>query len=334
MSCSLKLALLGAYCQTAQAFLEQDLAGSWTIGSWSPQDTDDELASLMLGADAVVVGADALLSGRVFTALKIPSLRLLQIPFSGHEWLQKDMLADNCVACNVYTHGSTIAEYVMAAILQLELKLSVIDADFRAGSWRYGGSVAIGERHGEIAEKTIGIIGYGDIGQGVAQRARAFDMNVIALARTRRDAPAPLSWLGGFADLEELLSRSDFVVLACPANEETTAMINADRLGKMKSSAVLINVARGQVCDEGDLFQALSDRVIAGAVLDTWYQYPTPENNSPKPSQFPFETLNNVLMTPHCAAWSEAHHQRRWCKVSENLRNLEAGEPLNDQISV
>jgi phosphoglycerate dehydrogenase-like enzyme len=72
--------------------------------------------------------------------------------------------------------------------------------------------------------------------------------------------------------------------------------------------------------------------MIAGAVLDTWYEYPTPENPNPKPSKMPFENLQNVVMTPHCAAWSEAHHQRRWAKVADNLDRLANNLELENRI--
>lgn len=328
----MKLALLGAYCKTAEDLLRGNLTTNWDIKAWQPSDSDEDLSAVMDGAEAVVVGADALLSGRILAAMQTPSLRLFQIPFSGHEWLQKGMIPDGCSACNIYTHGSTIAEYVMAAMLHFEVKLATISADFKTGSWRYGGSAGIGERHGELAGKTLGLVGYGDIGQGIAKRAHAFDMDVIATVSTRREAPAPLSWLGGADDLDELLTRSDYVVLACPANAQTVGLINKTNLVKMKPGAVLINVARGQVCVEEDLFSALKDGVIGGAVLDTWYQYPTPANPNPEPASLPFETLDTVVMTPHCSAWSEAHHQRRWVKVAENLDRLAKNQKLENMI--
>ncbi|MBL4869686.1 MAG: hypothetical protein JKX72_01895 [Robiginitomaculum sp.] len=328
----MKLVLLGEYCKTAEGLLKSHLTQDFAIASWVPAQSDDELIKTMENAKAVVVGADALLSGRIFSAMKTPSLELFQIPFSGHEWLQKEMLADGCVACNIYTHGTTIAEYVLAAMLHFEVKLTLIDADFKSGSWHYGGSAGVGERHGELAGKTLGLVGYGDIGQGIAKRAHAFDMEVIAIASKRRAAPEPLSWLGGSDDLDGLLSRSDYVVLACPVNADTIGLINKDTLSKMKPSAVLINVARGQICAEEDLFNALKNKSIGGAVLDTWYQYPTPTNPTPKPSNFPFEDLDNVVMTPHCSAWSEGQHQRRWKKVAENLDLLAQGKPLNNLI--
>ena len=315
----MKLVLLGEYCKTAEDLLKSHLTQNFDIVSWSPAMNDEALNAAMEDARVVVVGADALLSGRIFTAMKTPSLKLFQIPFSGHEWLQKEMLAEGCAACNIYTHGTTIAEYVMAAMLHFEVKLALIGADFKSGSWHYGGSAGVGERHGELAGKTLGLIGYGDIGQGIAKRAHAFDMDVIATANTQRDAPKPLSWLGGKGDLDELLIRSDYVVLACPVNADTIGLINKNTLSKMKPDAVLINVARGQICVEEDLFNALKAKSIGGAVLDTWYQYPTPTNPNPKPSSFPFEDLENVVMTPHCSAWSEGQHQRRWQKVAENL---------------
>lgn len=329
----MKAALLGDYCLTAIEDLKPHLTDGWTLAGWSPAMTDVALAEALNGAEAVVVGADALLSGRVLGPIRAASsLRLFQIPFSGYEWFDAQMLPPGCTACNIYTHGSTIAEYVMAAMLHWEINLARIDADFRAGSWSYGGSAGLGKRHGELAGKTLGLIGYGDIGQGVAKRAAAFDMRVLAVTRGAKPAQPPLSWHGALADLPGLLAQSDYVVLAVPMTPQTAHLIDAQALARMKPDAVLINVARGPVVNPADLFAALSEKRIGGAVLDTWYRYPTPDAPDPAPADQPFHILDNVVMTPHCAAWTNAHHQRRWAAIAANLTRLARGEPLADVI--
>jgi phosphoglycerate dehydrogenase-like enzyme len=126
-----------------------------------------------------------------------------------------------------------------------------------------------------LAGKTIGVLGYGRIGQAVAQRLRAFDMKICAIRRKFRlatnDDPA---LVGGPEMMNEVLRRSDYVVISMPATPETFGCIDRRRLGLIKSTAFLINVSRAEIVDEDALYEALAQRSIAGAALDVWYRYP------------------------------------------------------------
>ena len=190
------------------------------------------------------------------------------------------------------------------------------------------------QKHGEVRGKTIGILGYGRIGQEVAKRAAAFDMRVIAVGRTPKEAPAPLDWFGTNEQWPELIAESDFLVLTCPLTDATRGIVDAKSLAAMKPSALLVNVSRGQVAVEEDLYNALKDKVIAGAVLDVWYAYPTPDAPETKPSAFPFHELPNTILSPHCAGWTGAQDERRWEVIANNLDNLSAGKPLKNVISL
>ena len=128
--------------------------------------------------------------------------------------------------------------------------------------------------HGEVAGKTIGIVGFGRIGKAIAVRARAFGMRVLAVNRSGAPA-AEADRVERFDWLEGLLAESDYVVLACPLTDETRGMIGAAAFRSMKPSAMLINVARGPVVDEDALHEAMASRRIAAALLDAWYTYPT-----------------------------------------------------------
>jgi phosphoglycerate dehydrogenase-like enzyme len=192
-----------------------------------------------------------------------------------------------------------------------------------------------GPFHGEAYGKTLGLIGYGHIASEIAQRAAAFGMRIIATARTPRPAPPPLVWLGtSDADLDRLLTESDYVVVTCVLSDETRGMLDAAKLAKMKNSAVLINVARGKIVDEQALYQALRSNGIAGAILDAWYRYPFEPGNDETitPSQFPFHELDNVYMTPHCSAWTRQQLDRRWQFVAGNLDRFARGEPLQNVV--
>jgi phosphoglycerate dehydrogenase-like enzyme len=122
------------------------------------------------------------------------------------------------------------------------------------------------------------------------------------------------------------------VVVACPLAAETRGLLDARRLGLMKETGVLINVARGEVVDEDALFAALRDKTIHGATLDVWYNYPTITAREAAPSRHPFHELPNVYMTPHCSAWTEGLFERRWGFIAANLDRFARGEPLKNVV--
>jgi len=165
----------------------------------------------------------------------------------------------------------------------------------------------------------------------VARRARAFGMTVGAITRTPR--PSELAdWVAPMTALETRLPECDFLVIACPLNAETRGLIDRRQFGSMKRSAVLINVARGEVVAEDALYEALRDRVISGAVIDTWYVYPRAGEPDPYPSRRPFHELPNVIMTPHASGWTDRLLGRRWRVMADNLERLAAGQELRNVV--
>jgi D-3-phosphoglycerate dehydrogenase len=177
----------------------------------------------------------------------------------------------------------------------------------------------------ELAEKTIGIVGLGNIGMRVALRARAFEMDVVV------DDPyipeSHVTSLGGkWVGLEELLAESDFVTIHCPLNRETRGMIGRKELGLMKRSAFLINAARGGIIDEEGLGAVLRERKIAGAALDVVADEPPAQNH-------PLIKLDNVLWTPHLGAVTlEASQRGEWGAAEEVIRVLASKRPKNPVV--
>lgn len=177
----------------------------------------------------------------------------------------------------------------------------------------------------ELAGKTLGIVGMGNIGTRVAVRARAFEMDFLVY-----DPYIPESHvtaLGGkWVGLDELLADSDFVTLHCPLNRETRGMIGPRELASMKSAAYLINAARGGIVDEAALFAVLRDGKIAGAALDVIVDEPPPNNH-------PLFKLDNVLWTPHLGAVTlEASERGEWGAAEEVIRVLESKRPKNPVV--
>lgn len=174
----------------------------------------------------------------------------------------------------------------------------------------------------ELAGATLGLIGLGSIGRTVARMASALGMLVIAVREhPEKENPEAIAAVCAPPQLKDLLSQSDYVVVAAPLTEATRGLINADRLAAMRRDAYLINVGRGAQVDEAALADALRNHRIAGAALDVFEQEPLPKDS-------PLWELDNLLITPHTAGLTEKLWQRHYALFSENLRRYLAGEPL------
>lgn len=243
-----------------------------------------------------------------------PKLRLVHASGAGCDSIALEAL-NGIPVCNVFHHERAIAEYVMMTVLALDRDLFQKDRDLRKGLWA-GSCVQGPPLATELSGKTLGILGYGHIGKEVARLAGAFEMEIRSLRSGHSRG-----------ELEGLLEASDFLVVCCPLSAETRGLIGAGEFARMRQTASLINVARGEVVDETALYEALRDRRIRSAAIDVWYQYP--KDGVPRmPSRFPFEELDNVILTPHCSAWTERVVALRFRDIAANIDRLVAGEPL------
>ncbi len=127
--------------------------------------------------------------------------------------------------------------------------------------------------------------------------------------------------------LDEFWGSADFFVVSVPSNAETAGIVNAGSFASMRPSAVLLNVGRGPTIDEQALYEALKSHRIAGAIIDTWYRYPSPSQPSVLPSNFPFHELKNVVMTPHMSGWTSGTINRRRQTIADNIGRRAAGRP-------
>lgn len=268
--------------------------------------------------DSSISGADALL------ALTLPSrvlanaanLKLLLYPGAGVSHESSGELPDGCALVNCFEHETPIAEYVMMAILMHATGVREKAAAFSEGRWIGSGRIG-GEPHAEIEGRTLGLIGYGHIGQAVARRAEAFGMRILAM-RSGQPERLPL-----------ILAESEFLVIACPLTPQTRSLLGAGELRRMKPGAYLVNVSRAEIVEEAPLYEALRTQQIAGAALDVWYQYPDAESSLGTGSTMPFHELPNVLATPHMSAWTDGLIERRIARMCESLDQLSRGEPLD-----
>ncbi len=256
-------------------------------------------------------------------------LKLVQVPGAGLDRIDRAALPAGTWLANAYGHETGIAEYVIGAMLALNRGYCRLDASLRRGVWesQWAVGAAPPAPWAELAGKTLGILGYGRIGQAVARRARAFDMAVCAIRRdpTRSDTEG-LAFLGGPDALEEVLRRSDYLAVTLSLTEATRGLLGAREIGLMKPTAFLVNVARAEIVDEAALYRALARRTIAGAALDVWYRYPTGAGPM-LPARQAFHELPNVLMTPHVSGWTEGMMEARAKLIAENIHRAAKDEP-------
>jgi phosphoglycerate dehydrogenase-like enzyme len=249
------------------------------------------------------------------------STRLLQLPGAGADAVDFASLSSGSTVCNVFEHEIPVAEYVLAAVLAHTVGFQQLREAFDADRWKE--TYAARRTHGEVFGKTLGLVGYGRIGQAVTQRAQAFGMRVHAISNS---GVAPgTDWAGTAAQLASMLPLVDFLLMACPLTPRTRGMIGAGELAMMKATAVLMNIGRAQLVDEEALYRALASGQLGGATLDVWYDYPTPEHPDARPARFAFEALSNVNCTAHSSAWTQELFERRYTVIADNLSRLQRG---------
>lgn len=258
-----------------------------------------------------------------------PRLRLVQVPGAGLDRIDRVALRPGTHLANAYGHDAGIAEYIMGAMISLSRSFAGLDARLRRGEWesQWAIGVAAPPLWPELAGKTLGILGFGHIGQALARRALAFDMRVVALRRNAAaSAPEGIAFLGGPDRLEDVLREADYLAITLPLSAETHGLLDGRRLGLLKRTAFLINVGRAEICDEVALYQALASKRIAGAALDVWYRYPR-SCEPTLPAAQPFQTLANVMMTPHVSGWTEGMLDARAQLIADNIARIARGEP-------
>jgi len=278
------------------------------------------LAALGAGVDAVLIRSATKMDAEAIAAAK----GLKVIARAGVGLDNVDIPA--ATAAGVMVVNAPTSNIVSAAELAISLLLasarfiSPAHAALRAGKWarsKYTGA--------ELFEKTLGIVGFGRIGQLVAHRMQAFGMDVVAYDPYLQ--PAKAAQLGvRLVELDELLKISDFITIHLPKTKETANLIGAEALKKVKPTVRIINAARGGVLDEAALYEALKDGRVAGAGLDVYATEPCTDS--------PLFTLDNVVATPHLGASTDEAQERAGIAVAVSVRKALSGELVPDAVNV
>jgi len=269
----------------------------------------------------IVISNKVLIDKKVIDKAK--KLKLICIAATGTNNVDLDYAKEKGVqVCNVRAYGTnSVVQHVFTVLLMLMRSIPQYQAAIKKGDWQKSKEFCLLDYPiEELTGKTFGIIGYGELGKGVAKIAEAFGMRVVVAARNKTETPAGLS-------LAELLSQSDVVSLHCPLTAETENMIDKKELSMMKSNAVLINMARGGLVNEKALAGALLNKQIAAAAIDVLVNEP-PEKNSPLLQL----DLPNLIITPHIAWASRTARQNVLNQAMQNIQNYMSGDTLVNKL--
>lgn len=276
---------------------------------------------------AAYAAADVIVGVGFHAGLPQPTaLKLFHVPGAGYDAVDLGLLPASVTVCNCFGHEQAISEYVMSAILARHVPLQDADQQLRQGHWAYWAGAA-NRTHDEMSGKTIGLIGYGHIGKAIAKRAKAFEMRVHVANRTPVPLEQPVDRVFGLDQLEAFYPTVDYIVMSLPLTADTKGLVDQKAFASMKRSAVVINVGRGATIDEQALYDALRHHTIAGAVIDTWYQYPAHIDERKQPGSLAFNALEHLVMTPHMSGWTDGTIRRRQNTIAQNIIHITKGEP-------
>jgi len=280
---------------------------------------DELLAALKSGVDAVLIRSATKMDAEAISAAT--GLRVIARAGVGLDNVDipaataAKVLVINAPTSNIVS----AAELAIALMMASARNISPAHASLRAGKWarsKFSGT--------EMFEKTLGIVGFGKIGQLVAHRMKAFDMNVIAYDPYLN--AEKVSTLGvKLVELDELLKNSDFITIHLPKTKETVNLIGEEALSKVKPSVHIVNAARGGVLDEAALYKAITEGRVAGAGIDVYATEPCTDS--------PLFSLDQVVATPHLGASTEEAQERAGIDVAHSVRKALAGEPVPDAVN-
>lgn len=288
----------------------------------------DELADRIISADIVLCNKSLVNRETIGNA---KNLKYVGITATGYNNVDLEYTnSRNIIVSNVPGYSTdSVAQHTFALILNHYNRISEYEHFVKEDGWKNSKTFSpfIYEMH-ELCRRTIGIIGFGAIGQKVAEIARAFSMNILVYSRNADRVKGLLNEkFSGYnnifyADIEEIAVKSDIITVHCPLNKESDKMINNKFLGKCKRNCYFVNTSRGGVVDEAALLRALNEEWIAGAGIDVL-------NNEPMLSDCELQKAKNITITPHIAWAPLETRQRLFDMVVENLRAFVNGCPVN-----
>ncbi|MCZ6502299.1 MAG: D-2-hydroxyacid dehydrogenase [Gammaproteobacteria bacterium] len=292
-----------------------DLLDEWQVyGTSSPTETIERI-----GEATVVLSNKIVLDEEKFSIAG--KLRLISVMATGTNNIDLDAAkrADITVSNAVAYATPSVVQHTISLMLALSTNLPAYIHDVKSGAWQKAPAFCMLDHPiSELDGKVLGIVGFGELGSSVAAVARALGMKVLISQR-----PGCTNESKYRLPFDDLISEVDYLSLHCPLTAETENLVNLATLKKMKSSAFLINTARGGLVDAADLLQALGSNIIAGAAVDVLNTEPPPENDL-----LTNANQNNLIVTPHNAWGAIESRQRLVQQMADNINGFLTGKPI------
>ncbi len=280
--------------------------------------TQEEFADHVGDSDVIII--NKLKVGRQ-NLPQCPNVKLVCVTATGFDNIDTEYCKENGIAvCNVVGYSTqNVAQLTVAMVLSLYCRLTEYNRSVSDGTYTKGGVANIlTPVYHELYGKTWGIVGYGNIGKQVGAVAKAFGCKVIVYKRTPIDSEECV-------DIDTLCKESDIISVHTPLNDGTRGLISRERIAMMKSEAILVNVARGAVCDEDAIANAILEGKIGGVGIDVYSKEPFDEDHPIAK----IKGLDNVILTPHMA-WGSYEARERCCEeIALNIESYIKGEKRN-----
>lgn len=302
----------------------------------SPRSYDD------LSLRELAPEADVLLGGYVSEILLsyATKLKFIQIPWTGIDNLDFELLGKhNITVCNSHSNAGVVAEHAVAMMFDAAKKITYHDKLLRQGKWNRvnpGRSNEISPFSSMVSKSKVGVVGFGAIGRKIFEFLKGFDCIFKVFNKEEVMFRKEMCNLTVFptSAIHSELNDLDYVFVAVPLTPSTRKMINKDFLSSMNREAVLINISRGEVVNEKDLYDAVYTKSIAFAAIDTWFNYPTHDMPEVFPSaDFDFHLLDNIVLSPHRAGYMKAGFPHLDDAI-ENLNRFYQGKSLINVVSL
>lgn len=259
----------------------------------------------------------------------ISNLKYYIIPFAGIPEKDKKNIKKlkEVTLLNLHFNARFVAEHAVALLLTLSKKIIPAHNMMKNNDWsfRYENNYSY-----SFYKKTVGLIGYGEIGKYLKQFCEGFGMNVLAVKKTK----STKNFIYNNSELKYVLNKSDFIIISLPKTKETINYISFDEFNMMKKNTLIVNVGRGDVINQDALYTSLKKKNIAGAAIDTWWYYPEGKNkiDKTKPSKYDFSIFDNFIFSPHRASHIK---NREYYRIQDliNLLNNLARDSIKNKVN-
>lgn len=259
-------------------------------------------------------------------------LNYIQIPWSGVESINFSDCEELAIpVANSHGNSTSVAEMAVALLMSIGKAIPFHDRELRSGNWHRPGSTFGFHPPQGLSGSTIGLFGYGAINKAVSKLIQGFNVKVITCSNKVVESDFVDESYITDSDFIKFISKCDYIVIGAPLTTKTKAIFDASAFRTMKADAFLINVSRGGIVCDSSLFSALKTGEIAGAAIDTWNEPPPRGDDQKKVSQFDFDSLDNIVMSPHRAGFI-AGELPHLVDVIENFQRFKVGLTLMNLV--